>query len=283
MINGRPIRSASSEVIGYPKSLVHSPVKHRKDVNIDTGKFRKWCVSSSSSASGLLPMVIVAKPEITYSTDSSKVNARISVRMPATKPLTMSRRSFMNFRRKTFTMRTRRIRRQNRSREVPKMSLRRWRTSCTTTSVTPVTTKTTSNQFQILSSPHQKMPHPSRCMRRRVSITRKEEKVISKYIQPPHSSKTGSVWKPIITPLRTMRIATKGSTYINGCSGSGGAAKSLIRTKVNSATRRLVSPASKISRMAWNCLKICGPKIFRWISPSCERNSSIKAEAGTTL
>ena len=45
-----------------------------------------------------------------------------------------------------------------------------------------------------------------------------------------------SVWNPISTPLATIKTATTGSMYIKGCVGSGGAAKSLMRTKVSLVT-----------------------------------------------
>ena len=81
-----------------------------------------------------------------------------------------------------------------------------------------------------------------------------------------------------------------------GCVGSGGEAKSLMRTNVSSATspwntnafflwlkRRLVSPARKISFMAWNCVRRRGPKSLFSTPFSLARKSSMSACAGTTL
>ena len=52
----------------------------------------------------------------------NKVKAKTRVLMPATRPLTINRRSFIAFNRKTLTMRTKRISRQKRSSEVAKTS-----------------------------------------------------------------------------------------------------------------------------------------------------------------
>mmetsp|Transcript_36780 Transcript_36780/g.82127 ORF Transcript_36780/g.82127 Transcript_36780/m.82127 type:complete len:232 (-) Transcript_36780:285-980(-) len=82
-------------------------------------------------------------------------------------------------------------------------------------------------------------------------------------------------------PFATMRTATRGSKYMIGCKGSGGAARSLMRTKVSSATSRLASPASRISRIALYCVMSLAPKIFLCISPSCAKKTSSSGAAGT--
>mmetsp|Transcript_23099 Transcript_23099/g.54523 ORF Transcript_23099/g.54523 Transcript_23099/m.54523 type:complete len:236 (-) Transcript_23099:350-1057(-) len=84
-------------------------------------------------------------------------------------------------------------------------------------------------------------------------------------------------------PLPIIRTATRGSKYMIGCIGSGGAARSLILTKVSSATRRLVSPASRISLMALYWLRPFAPKILLCTSVSCAKKMSSKGCAGITL
>ena len=84
-------------------------------------------------------------------------------------------------------------------------------------------------------------------------------------------------------PFNTISMATKGSMYMSGWTGSGGAARSLIRTKVNSATSLFVSPARRISFMALNWFISRGPKILFGTSASVERKTSMRACAGTTL
>mmetsp|Transcript_56998 Transcript_56998/g.90343 ORF Transcript_56998/g.90343 Transcript_56998/m.90343 type:complete len:255 (-) Transcript_56998:529-1293(-) len=186
--------------------------------------------------------------------------------------------------RKTFTIRTSRIRRQKRSREVAKTSGMSAPASCMHTSASPLAASSRSKKFQGHSWPEKNCLQPwITTIRSRISAIKKKAKALSTASQPCQSAYSGSAWKPTTTPLEMMMKATKGSRNTPMLLSSGGAAKSLIRTKVNSATKRLVSPAKRISFMALNCFIYRLPKILLWISHSLARKTSINGLAGTML
>mmetsp|Transcript_25145 Transcript_25145/g.52195 ORF Transcript_25145/g.52195 Transcript_25145/m.52195 type:complete len:235 (-) Transcript_25145:595-1299(-) len=186
--------------------------------------------------------------------------------------------------RKTFTIRTSRIRRQNRSSEVAKTSGMSAPASCMHTSAKPLAARSRSKKFQADSWPQKKVLRPwITNIRSRISAIKKNAKALSTPSQPCQLAYSGSAWKPTTTPLVMMTEATMGSRNTPMLLSSGGAAKSLMRTKVNSATKRLVSPASKISFIALNCFMYRGPKILLWTSHSFARKISINGMAGTRL
>mmetsp|Transcript_77237 Transcript_77237/g.184960 ORF Transcript_77237/g.184960 Transcript_77237/m.184960 type:complete len:204 (-) Transcript_77237:1427-2038(-) len=192
----------------------------------------------------------------------------------------------MHLSRKTLTTRTRRMRRQNRRSPTPGTSALSEETcpnAWTATSARPENERKKSNQLKILSLPQKNTRRPKMRMRSTFSSSRATTKITSSTGHPSHASKPGWVWKPIMTPLSMMRAATKGSINKRTPIFSGGAARSLMRTKVSSATKRLVSPARRISRIASNCVCNLEPKILRCTSASCTMKTSINACNGTTL